>query len=343
MNNSLVIDSVGTYQRTSGTHVERVNTLIASKYSGCSATQIVTSGMNAIYLALNSVQMHSNNTFMFADELYCDTTTRIMRHIISGGGTCVSFDQTNLKETEKIVNKIKKGNISCMFFESCSNPSGKLIDWNIIKLLSPATYVVVDNTWLSPILCNPFDYGAHIVVESCTKYLSSGKCIAGHISFRSSSDLVARSVINAIKTQGLHVSPVHCDAISRSLDTLDDRIRASSQKTLDLYEKLKHNNMIIDIKFPFEMGAVTRLVPSVIFFAIKSKSLDCTKKSIRRIVESTGLLFETSFGGTYNKIDSFPVIKGSCVWLRLSVGCDINPPNDIVTLEKQLDSIIKNM
>jgi cystathionine beta-lyase/cystathionine gamma-synthase len=371
----LVIDEItGMYMRTCGTQREEVSAKISALYPGCChMTQMVTSGMNAIYLALSAVQNHTNKTFMFADELYCDTTTRIVKHITDNGGTCVTFDQTNIKGTEILINKIRKENISCIFFESCSNPSGKLIDWKIIKLLPLTTYIVVDNTWLSPILCNPFDYGAHIVVESCTKYLSAGKCVAGHISFLLKQDPVTRNVINLIKTQGIHVSPISCDIISNQLDTLEYRIKTASLKTLIIYEKIKDNNKISDIKVPFEMltkwttkwitstsGSITTgYVPSIILFSVKSKSSGITRKMIQKLVEATGLHFETSYGKNYNKIDSFPTIKKdtntinnenskasdifTTVWLRLSIGYDENEPNDVLTLEKQLNMLIKNI
>src|SRR6185503_1510494 len=81
---------------------------------------------------------------------------------------------------------------SMVLLETPTNPLIKIVD---IQSIAKATHeanekalVVVDNTMLSPMLCNPLDLGADISYESGTKYLSGHHDImAGVIAVNDSS------------------------------------------------------------------------------------------------------------------------------------------------------------
>jgi cystathionine beta-lyase/cystathionine gamma-synthase len=51
--------------------------------------------------------------------------------------------------------------IDVFYIESASNPSGKIPDFeamfDAVRTSSPNCIIVIDNTWMSPILFNPFD------------------------------------------------------------------------------------------------------------------------------------------------------------------------------------------
>lgn len=60
--------------------------------------------------------------------------------------------------------------------ETCSNPSNKVPSLKKlveqVREVDPKCIIVVDNTFMSPVLFRPLDYGVDIVIESATKYLS---------------------------------------------------------------------------------------------------------------------------------------------------------------------------
>ncbi len=61
----------------------------------------------------------------------------------------------------------------CLFGETVANPSGCVLD--IAKFAriahSKGVPLIVDNTFATPVLCRPFEFGADIVVHSTTKYM----------------------------------------------------------------------------------------------------------------------------------------------------------------------------
>jgi O-acetylhomoserine (thiol)-lyase len=75
-------------------------------------------------------------------------------------------------------------NTKAIFCESIGNPAGNVVD--IAKLAEIAERngvpLIVDNTVATPVLCRPFEHGAHIVVHSLTKYIGGhGTSIGGMI------------------------------------------------------------------------------------------------------------------------------------------------------------------
>jgi O-acetylhomoserine (thiol)-lyase len=70
----------------------------------------------------------------------------------------------------------------CLYGETISNPRGNVLDIEAVARIAHAHNIplIVDNTFASPYLCRPIDYGADIVVHSLTKFLGGhGTSIGG--------------------------------------------------------------------------------------------------------------------------------------------------------------------
>ncbi len=70
----------------------------------------------------------------------------------------------------------------CLYGETISNPRGNVLDIEAVARIAHAHNIplIVDNTFASPYLCRPVDYGADIVVHSLTKFLGGhGTSIGG--------------------------------------------------------------------------------------------------------------------------------------------------------------------
>ncbi len=75
-------------------------------------------------------------------------------------------------------------NTRCLYVETIGNPMGNLVDIEAIANIAHANDIplMVDNTFASPYLCKPFEYGADIVVHSATKFICGhGTSIGGVI------------------------------------------------------------------------------------------------------------------------------------------------------------------
>ncbi len=218
MDKELVIDKqTGYYMRTCGTERERAANSIRNLYTiGIDPdnklnTYLTCSGMNSIYIALRSVCDHLKGTkfttVLYSSELYCDTRNKIIKYLAKEyiGIDFVKFDVKDNNKFKDIILQ-EKFQLGAIFMESVSNPSGFTIDWNIIKTLSnQEVIIIIDNTWLTPLIFNPFKYDAAIVVESCSKYLTNGKCISGHVTISVNHAVLDILVSDYIKIMGIHV------------------------------------------------------------------------------------------------------------------------------------------
>ncbi len=73
-------------------------------------------------------------------------------------------------------------NTRCIYLETIGNPRVDVPDFEAIAKLAHEHGIplIVDNTLASPFLCNPFQWGADIIVHSCTKFIGGhGTSIGG--------------------------------------------------------------------------------------------------------------------------------------------------------------------
>lgn len=85
--------------------------------------------------------------------------------------------------SEKEIQAAFKPNTKCVFGETVANPSGCVLD--IAKFAKIAhkngVPLIVDNTFATPILCRPFEFGADIVMHSTTKYMDGHSSQVGGV------------------------------------------------------------------------------------------------------------------------------------------------------------------
>ena len=74
-------------------------------------------------------------------------------------------------------------NTKMIFGESLSNPSVRVLDFEKFARVARRAEIpfVVDNTFPTPFLCRPFDFGADIIVHSTSKYSDGHACALGGI------------------------------------------------------------------------------------------------------------------------------------------------------------------
>ena len=100
---------------------------------------------------------------VYGNELYCDTprTIKYMSSVYNQG-KLFSIDVTNDQEILTLFNdKLDKKIPTILFIESCSNPSGNIFNFELIGTLKKTNkniIIIVDNTWLSGAIFNPFHF-----------------------------------------------------------------------------------------------------------------------------------------------------------------------------------------
>lgn len=160
---------------TNSAYEERV----AALYGGVGAVA-VSSGMASILVTVTNLASTGDN--IVASPYLYGGTYNLFRHTIGRLGIEVRIAGGEKPEDfEKLIDDRTKG----IFLESMGNPTCAVLDMEAIAKVAARHKVplIVDNTFgAGGYLCNPFDWGADIVVESATKWINGhGTAIGGVI------------------------------------------------------------------------------------------------------------------------------------------------------------------
>jgi cystathionine gamma-synthase len=105
-------------------------------------------------------------------------TERLFSHLADQGKLSVSYE--DLSDREALANAVRP-ETEALWVETPSNPLLRIVDLEALAELADAhdLLLIVDNTFLSPLLQRPIDYGADLVVYSTTKYLNGHSDVVG--------------------------------------------------------------------------------------------------------------------------------------------------------------------
>lgn len=334
------------YHRSRHQYLELVSSRLSELYNNKKVV-LVPSGMAAISTILHVIHINYNwgqYNVVYGNELYCDTprTIKYMSNSYNRG-KLFSIDVTNDQEILTLfLDKLDKKVPTILFIESCSNPSGNIFNFELIQTLKEANkniIIIVDNTWLSSAIFNPFQFEVDFVVVSLTKYYSAGTSIGGAILGRADNNLMDETK-KWVSIMGLHISPSNCFLIYKNIASLHSRIQSSFQLTLQVAEFLQGHGIPTTFVGLPEHPSHERMIqffggegPSVLTFIVnKSKS-----EVVSWLKEEQYFPYETSFGSAYSKLDPWPqFISKNRTRVRLSIGYQEQLPDLVQRLSQLL-------
>ena len=156
------------YSRISNPTVACVEEKIAALEGGVGAL-CTSSGQMACMIALLNI-LSAGDHFISAAAIYGGTINLFAVTLKRLGIEC-SFVDENASDEE--VEALFRPNTKAVFGETLANPALAVFDIERFARLAHRHGVplIVDNTFATPVLCRPFDFGADIVVHSTTKYM----------------------------------------------------------------------------------------------------------------------------------------------------------------------------
>lgn len=144
-----------------------------------------------------------------------------------------------------------KPNTRMIWAETPTNPMLKLV--NLEKLATFANkhglLLVVDNTFCSPMVQRPIEYGAHLVVHSATKYLNGHSDMVGGVAIAANAELAERMAFlqNSV---GAVAGPFDAFLALRGVKTLALRMRAHCTSALELAQWLEKHPGVERVIYP---------------------------------------------------------------------------------------------
>ena len=144
------------------------------------AAMLTSSGQAATYYSIFNICEAGDHVVMSA-TVYGGTFNLITCTMKKMGIECTVVDPDDDYET---LCKAIQPNTKCVFAETIANPALVVLDIEKFAKLAHDHDVplIIDNTFATPINCNPFEWGADIVIHSTTKYMDGhGMTVGGVI------------------------------------------------------------------------------------------------------------------------------------------------------------------
>ncbi|MCQ2505613.1 MAG: aminotransferase class I/II-fold pyridoxal phosphate-dependent enzyme [Lachnospiraceae bacterium] len=156
------------YSRFSNPTTDAVEKKIAALEGGVAA-MCTSSGQAANLIAILNL-CKAGDSVLCSSTIYGGTINLFGVTLKRFGIECIFVDQE--ESLEELGKKIKP-NTKCVFGETIANPAVKILDIEKFATLAHSHGIpfIIDNTFATPYLCRPVEFGADIITHSTTKYM----------------------------------------------------------------------------------------------------------------------------------------------------------------------------
>ena len=265
------------YTRISNPTVDFVEKKIASLEGGIGA-MITSSGQAASFASIFNICCAGQN-FVSLATIY-GGTVNLFAVTMKRLGIEVRFATPDMSDDE--INALFDDNTRCVFGETIANPALNVFDIERFANIahSHGLPLIIDNTFATPILCRPFEFGADIVIHSTTKYMDGHATVVGGVIVDSGKfnwdngkfpelteadesyhgvvytrDFGAAAYITKARVQlmrdlGLTPQPIAAFLINEGLDTLALRMERHSANALAVAKFLEADERVTWVNYP---------------------------------------------------------------------------------------------
>lgn len=316
------------------------------------------SGMGAVASVVGQVPVGS--VIVMPEHTYLGTMSLVRQ--MQDRGIC-TLQEVPVEDTDKVIEVLTQqvralpepapgaeAPMVLLWLESPTNPMLEVAD--LPTLLAAArglgVRTAVDNTFATPLVQRPLEWGADFVVHSATKYLSGhSDVVLGAVVTRDPE--LRRAALAERSLSGAIAGPMEAWLGLRGLRTLSLRIRQSSSSAQILAERLSEHPAVAEVRYPglpTDRGHERAKAQMTNFGSVLSATLDADAETVERVVEALTLWTPaTSLGGVESLIErrrrhSNEAKSVSESLIRLSVG--IEDVEDLwADLRQALDSVKK--
>ncbi|GEK09985.1 trans-sulfuration enzyme family protein [Pseudoalteromonas peptidolytica] len=217
-----------------------------ARLEGMEDAAATATGMGAVSASVLSFLQQGDH--MIASSALYGCSFALFAHMLPRFGIEVSF--VDLTDEDALRDAVKE-NTKLLFAETPINPNMTVID---LKMLGEVTkqhgmLFVVDNTFMTPLLQKPVNFGADIIVHSATKYLNGhGDVVAGLVC--GSKEHIELIKLTVLKDIGATISPHDAWLINRGLKTLAIRMQRHCQSAQAVAEFLDAHPKVNTVYYP---------------------------------------------------------------------------------------------
>jgi O-acetylhomoserine (thiol)-lyase len=249
---------------------------VASLENGVAALA-TSSGQAAQFLTISSL-MEPGDEMVSASTLYGGTYTQFEVSFRKLGYDVKFVEPDDPENFRKAITSKTK----CLYGETISNPRGNVLDIEAVAKIAHENGLplVIDNTFATPYVCRPIDYGADIVVHSLTKFMGGhGNSIGGVIveggkfdwgsgKFPQLSEpsrayhgmkfsevfgaiaFIIRARVEGLRDLGPCISPFNSFLFLQGIETLSLRMDRHLSNSLAVAQHLEKHPLVTWVKYP---------------------------------------------------------------------------------------------
>ncbi|MCT9979177.1 O-succinylhomoserine sulfhydrylase [Acinetobacter sp. I-MWF] len=220
------------YSRFTNPTVAMFETRLAALEGGERAVA-TSSGMAAI-MAVAMSFLKAGDHVICSRAVFGSTVSLFEKYVAKFNVAVTFVDLTDLKAWQDAV----RPETRLLFVESPSNPLAEVADIQALSDLAHANdaLLAIDNSFCTPILQRPLQFGADLVIYSATKYLDGqGRALGGAVV---GNHKLLEEVFGYVRTTGPSMSPFNAWVFLKGLETLRLRMKAHSESAQKIAEWL---------------------------------------------------------------------------------------------------------
>ncbi|XP_067678296.1 cystathionine gamma-lyase-like [Haliotis asinina] len=214
---------------------------------GAKSAYCFSSGMAATMTAAHLLT--SGDNVVCSADVYGGTFRYFKYCAVKMGIKTTFVDFFDLAKLEKALDCKPK----MVWFEVVTNPTLKMTDIEgvvaLVREKVPDALICVDNTFLTPYLLKPLDYGVDIVMHSITKYMNGHSDVLMG-SLATNDEKIADQLKFFQMALGAVPSPFDCYMVQRGLKTLAIRLRQHCSNAQAVAEFLEGHPLIDKVLYP---------------------------------------------------------------------------------------------
>ncbi|MBQ3038184.1 MAG: O-acetylhomoserine aminocarboxypropyltransferase/cysteine synthase [Clostridia bacterium] len=266
------------YTRLSNPTTGYVEAKIADLEGGVGA-MMTSSGQAATLISLMNICKAGDH--IISSSMVYGGTFNLLGVTFKRFGVDVTFVNPDLPLEE--LQKEVRENTKAIFGETISNPALSVLDIEKFATLAHNNKIplIVDNTFATPFLCRPFEYGADIVIHSTSKYMDGHATALGGViidsgnfdwaasgkfpEFTTPDDsyhgviytenfgkaaYITKASAQLMRDLGSTPSPHNAFFLNLGLETLHLRMKAHSENAKKVAQYLENNNNISWVNYP---------------------------------------------------------------------------------------------
>jgi len=202
-------------------------------------------GMAAETVAIHLLQ--AGDHVVCGDDVY-GGTFRLFQDVMTRFG--IEFTFARMTDAAAIEAAMRP-NTRMLWLETPSNPLLNIVDLEAAAAVARQhdLLTVMDNTFATPYLLNPIEYGIDLVVHSTTKYLNGHCDVVGGAVVTSTEELSER-VQFLVNGLGCPAAPFDCWLVLRGIETLPLRMTRHLENAAQVAELLQAHPKVEQVYYP---------------------------------------------------------------------------------------------